>query len=182
MAIPALVAVTAVVAVAYAASPVAGKTHKPCKPPIFTTGDVAKAIGKPVSEIIPRPVQSISIPPLHGQPAPEGKIYECDWELVHWSERGIDEGRVSLYVFPTPEAAGAWFDAYTRAESPPCRKVVFSHTACIEKPPVVGGAFALFQTIKDQYVVWVHLRQEKYKLAPLERLATSVLARAPRLT
>ena len=152
-----------------------------CKPLILTPADVAGALGVPPAQVSMAPVASSGIPPVRGKPPFKGKTFECDWSLSAVSQLGFGEGRVSLFVFATAAEASRWFTAYTAGEAPPCKKVSFATTACLEVSPVPSGVFPLFQALQDRIVVWVHMRQRPLDRRVLEALATKVLVRAPRV-
>jgi hypothetical protein len=157
-------------------------THAPCKPAIFTTADVSAATGYAVTNLVTVPHPPSGIPPVANAARIAGKTYECDWELVHWGEGGFGEGRVSVFVFASPDDANRWFTAYAAAETPPCKQISFATTtACRQVSRLPNGVFPQLQAVQGQFVVWVHMAQRKFNLRPLEALATKVLARAPQL-
>jgi hypothetical protein len=152
----------------------------PCRPAIFTVADVAAATGYSRPNLRTVPHATGTITPAPGQAAPGGAAMVCDWELVHWNEAGFGEGRVSVFAFASPEDASAWFTAYTSAQTPACKTVAFTTSACIQVSPVPpSGAYPLFEAVQGQYVVSVHMKQRRFNLRPLKALAGRVLARAP---
>ena len=156
--------------------------HGPCKPAMVTIADIASATGFARTNLLTDPHPAGAIPPAAGMPTVAGKGYMCDWELVHWNEAGFGEGRVSLFVFASPDDASHWFSAYTAAERPSCKPVSVTTPACVQVSPISPtSAFPLFQSVQGQYVVWIHMKQRKLSLRTLEVLATKVLSRAPQL-
>ena len=150
-----------------------------CKPPIFTSADVAAALGVPTADVSLVPLAASGIPPVRGKPQFRGKTFECDWNLSSAGQSGFGEGRVSIFALTTPAEAKRWFTAYTAEEAPPCKKVSFKTPACVEILPLPYGVFPLFQAIQGRFVVWIHMKQLKLDLRPLEALVRKVFARAP---
>ena len=160
----------------WSAAGVAG--HGPCKPRIFTTANVGAALRIAAAKLLTVPLPSSPIPTVPGQAQVAGKMYECEWDLVHFNQAGIGEGRVSLLAFATPEDADAWFTAYTAQEKPACKTIGFTATACLAVAQATPGVFPLFQALQGRFVVWIHMKQRKLDPRPLESLALAVLVRA----
>lgn len=170
-----LAGVVVLVAAAQAsAGPPSQPAHGACRPAIVTVGDISAATGYARTNLLTVPHRAAA--------AATGTAYVCDWELVHWSEGGWGEGRVSVTAFATPEDASAWFTSVTAAEKPVCKPVPYTATACVQISPIPpSGSYPFFQTVSDRFVVSIHMKQRRLNLRTLESLATRVLARAPQL-
>ena len=163
---------------------VAGRTVHACKPAIFTVADLASATGYARTNLLPTPHAVGAIPPAPGIAGVSGRAFVCDWQLVHWSEAGWGEGRVSVYEFPSSDDASSWFSAYIAAEKPSCRvtTVSFATAACVQVSPVPPvGAIPLFQAVHGQFVVWVSMKQQKLRVNAVQRLTAEVFAHTPQL-
>jgi hypothetical protein len=173
-------AVVGVVAALWAGSGVAHRdVGRACRPAIVTAPEVARALGRPTSQIELAPLPSGRVPQVAGQKPFAGRLYECDWGITTNGHIGLDDGRASLLVFADDAEAMRWFTAYTAKEVPPCTKKAFPTAACSEPIAFPGGINPLFQVVRGKYVVWIHVIQKRFHIGPLKALANDVFAHAP---